>query len=196
LCDLLKDRTDQLSCYSGTFMENVVGGLSGAMGHITTYLSNDPHYPCNLLSDMYLQACYSYQTSRMVVLFSYDFSKVAAACAEAPSIARYTCYQSMGHDVGSATRGAPQRAIASCANVGDPNHRMDCLSGAVQDWFWDVSGAADALGFCALIKEGEQKRRCYRVLVDRSASLYATTEEVAAFCGRVEAAYRDACPQA
>ena len=43
MCDRLAARKDQLSCYSGIFMENVVGGLSGSMGHYTEYLSDDPH---------------------------------------------------------------------------------------------------------------------------------------------------------
>ena len=42
LCEELNSPTDHRACYSGVFMENVIGGLSGLMGHVTEYLSDDP----------------------------------------------------------------------------------------------------------------------------------------------------------
>ncbi len=64
MCDELEAKSDRDSCYSGLFMENVVGGLSGTMGHYTEYLSDDPHFPCNILDTQYVTPCYFYQTSR------------------------------------------------------------------------------------------------------------------------------------
>ncbi|MBM3945142.1 MAG: hypothetical protein FJ317_06595, partial [SAR202 cluster bacterium] len=69
LCDILDTTNDKTSCYTGVFMENVVGGLAGSMGHTTDYLSEDPHYPCDVLDPEYVPYCYYYQTSRMVQLF-------------------------------------------------------------------------------------------------------------------------------
>jgi plastocyanin len=189
LCESLETDTDQLSCFSGTFMENVVGGLSGIMGHFTDYLSDDPHYPCNVLDERQMQACYFYQTSRMVQLFGGDFAKVAAACAAAPESAHYTCFQSMGRDVGAAARGNPQQAVAFCGFVESPGRRSDCLAGAVQDWFWDENGADDALSFCTFVEDGTVRGRCYRTLLDRSQSIYATAAGVDAFCRRIEEWY-------
>jgi len=45
VCDTLQTVLDRYSCYSGAFMENVVGGLAGTMGHKTAFLSDDPHFP-------------------------------------------------------------------------------------------------------------------------------------------------------
>jgi hypothetical protein len=193
LCDLLEGRTDQESCYSGTFMENVVGGLSGSMGHFTNYLSDDPHYPCNALDERYVAPCYYYQTSRMALLFTFDFQRIAAACAEAPAVAMRSCYLSMGRDVGSVTLGEPDQAIAECANVAVVLHREDCIAGAVQNSFWDASGTDDALAFCGLVEAGSAKARCYRTLIDRAPLIYATQAELLAFCARVEPGYGDDC---
>ena len=105
-CDLLPNRQD--SCYTGVFMENIVGGLAkkeaerdpSRADHITQYLSDDPHMPCNVVEEKYKTSCYFYQTSRMVKLFNADFAKIARTCQEAPSQYHSVCFQSMGRDAG------------------------------------------------------------------------------------------------
>ena len=118
-CDHLdsekRSRDDALSCYSGVFMENVVGGLSGDMGHFTKYLSqDDPHFPCTILDKKYVSECYFYQTSHMIRLFGGDFRALASACGESPSYAHDLCFRSMGRDVGDWTTGRPEKAIEYC----------------------------------------------------------------------------------
>ena len=194
LCDALGTVGDRQSCYSGVFMENVVGGLSGSMGHFTDYLSDDPHYPCNVLDEKYVASCYFYQTSRMVQLVGGDFERVAAACAEAPTSSRRLCFQSMGRDVGGSTRGDPARAIVSCSYVDDPENRIECLEGAVQDSFWDPSGADNALGFCGLLKVDGEVDRCYATIVGRAHDIYPDRADLAAFCARVPESRRAGCP--
>ena len=185
LCDLLRDASDRLSCYSGIFMENVVGGLSGSMGHFTEYLSEDPHFPCNILEDKYLAPCYFFQTSRMVQLFEGDFGEVARACAQAPSSAQGLCFQSMGRDVGGVSRGQPEKAIRLCSSVEDLEHRLDCLEGAVQDSFWDAGGGDDALAFCGMMEEEQEKSRCYSTIVSRARAVFQAPAELEAFCARL-----------
>ena len=194
LCDLLGDIMAQQSCYSGIFLENVVGGLAGSMGHFTEFLSEDPHFPCNILEDKYVVPCYFYQSSRMVQLFGSDFQKVGTACAEAPQVAHSLCFQSMGGDIGGITRGNPERAIRLCSYAEDSLNRLDCLVGAVQDSFWDVGGAGDALAFCQILTGEEEKSRCYRTIVARARDIYQTSAELHAFCARVEDGYRQGCP--
>jgi plastocyanin len=194
LCDGLAESVNEQSCYSGVFMENVVGGLSGSMGHLTEYLSDDPHFPCNILEKRYVEPCYFFQTSRMVQLSSGDFAKVAQDCAEAPEFAHRLCFQSMGRDVGGATRGNPKRAIEQCSFADDPRDRLDCLDGAVQDSFWDVGGADNALAFCGLLKEAEEKSRCYTTIIARAHDIYQSPSELQRFCARVEEGYRKQCP--
>ena len=194
LCDHLEDLVDQQSCYSGVFMENVVGGLSGSMGHFTEYLSEDPHFPCNILEEKYVLPCYFFQTSQMVMLFGGDFEKVAKACAEAAQIAHRLCFQSMGRDVGGVSRGTPEQAIQLCSYVEDEQNHLDCLDGAVQDSFWDADGAANALAFCGMLSDGDQKHRCYSTIIRRAHYIYQTPADLQAFCDKVEDGYRSRCP--
>ena len=194
LCDELGDAVDQRSCYSGVFMENVVGGLSGQMGHYTEYLSDDPHFPCNTLEERYLAPCYFFQSSRMLQVFAGDFEKVAQACGEAPEVAHRECFQSMGRDIGGVTRGEPDRAISLCYHAQDPANRQDCLVGAAQDAFWDAQGADDALAFCRLLDDTLEKERCYSTIIVRAHSIYQRPPELRAFCARVEDGFREGCP--
>ena len=65
LCDSLETDRDQRAlllrwCSWRTWS----AGLSGTMGHFTDYLSNeDPHYPCNALTDRYVAPCYLYHST-------------------------------------------------------------------------------------------------------------------------------------
>ncbi len=192
-CDRLSAGQDQASCYSGIFMENVVGGLSGSMGHFTEYLSDDPHYPCKILEDKYLGACYFYQTSHMLQLFEGDFQKVGQACDTIPQPIQYLCFNSMGRDVGSASRGDPQRAIGLCSKVSEEQNRRHCLSGAVQDWFWDAGGADDALSFCKALDKEEDKMTCYTTIIRRAEELLLNPSDFGRFCAHIEQGYRQSC---
>ena len=196
MCDQLEPEIDRLSCYSGAFMENVVGGLSGSMGHVTTYLSEDPHFPCNILERKYVSPCYFYQTSRMATLFKHDMSKIGEACLDAPEYAYRDCFLSFGRDVGNATRGEPLKAIEICNEVENIENRSGCMEGAVQDRFWDVSGASEALIFCRAVEGDLIKQRCYMTIIYRARDLYTSQDAFDNFCAQVEEHYRQwACRQ-
>ncbi len=198
-CDQLPNGKE--SCYSGVFMENIVGGLaaSEATGdktkdeHITTYLSADPQFPCTAVEEQYKNACYFYQTSRMVQLFAGDFSKVAAACNAAPKAYQSVCFQSMGRDVDGVNRTNPKQAIKECANAPAGSLRRDCLTGAVQDTFWDPSGQDLAISFCSLLTDREEKQSCYDTILSRASQVLPETSQRTAFCTKVEPAFRQAC---
>ena len=188
-CDLLDKQND--SCYSGVFMENIVGGL--AEGHDTRFLSDDPHYPCNVVDEAYKPACYFYQTSRMVYLFTGDFTKVAAACSEVDEQYRRACFESMGRDVGGAYRGNPEGAIAACGAAPQGNPRLGCLAGAVQDSFWDPPGQDIAISFCRLLEDSGQKDVCYQTIFGRAVQVLGSVDELKSFCSKAESKYRVAC---
>lgn len=196
-CDRLKRSHD--SCWSGAFMENVVGGLGGHHAHgkpehpNTKYLSADPHYPCKILEDKYKGNCYFYQTSRMMTLFQGDFSKIASACAEAPESVQVYCFESMGRDVGGVHRGDPQGAIKACSTVASSPSRIRCLTGAVQDSFWDPSGQDKALHFCKLLTEETEKGDCYTTIFTRASQVLASKNDLKRFCAKSEPPYRGRC---
>lgn len=190
-CDLLEQQQD--SCWTGVFMENIIGGLSNSKGHFTKYLNDDPLYPCTAVEDKYKNACYFMQTSRMVKLFSGDFQKIAQACGQAPEAYRSPCFQSMGRDVGGRWRGNPKEEIKSCGYVSSALYRIDCLSGAVQDAFWDPSGQDSALDFCRLLTRTEEKDSCYATIFSRAPQVLFKQDEREAFCVKAEPAYQNTC---
>ncbi|MHC4092247.1 MAG: cupredoxin domain-containing protein [Planctomycetota bacterium] len=186
---------DAHSCYSGVFMENVEGGLSGAMGHFTSYLSDDDvHYPCNVLDKKYVRSCYTYQTSHMLSLFGHNFRDLAVACAEAPDYARRDCYASMGRDVGGQTRGRADLAIEYCGYLmAVPKQRLECIAGAVQQWFWEARGAEPALEFCRTVSDTGAKDRCYSTILRRAKHIL-NPDEMRHFCAAIEPGYHMRIP--
>ena len=194
LCDRMPTAIDRESCYSGVFMENVVGGLSGLMGHVTQYLKDDdPHFPCDVVEERYQSPCYFYQTSHMLRVFDRDFAKIAQACAEAPPAAHWSCFQSYGRDVGNATRKDPAASILYCSYAPAGNDRVGCIIGAVQDRFWEKTGAGEALAMCAMVENAAEKDACYGTIIARAHDVLTTGEESEGFCARVETRWRDWC---
>ena len=193
-CDRMPTETDKGSCYSGVFMENVVGGLTGLMGHVTQFLKDDdPHFPCDSVDERYLVPCYFYQTSHMLRVFDRDFSKVAYACTEAPPVAHRNCFQSYGRDVGGATRQNPVAAILYCSHAPAGPNRIACIEGAVQDRFWEKAGADDALAMCALVEDAVERDACYGTIVERARYVFSTREEFDGFCARIGPRWRKWC---
>lgn len=190
-CDLLDTRKD--SCYTGVFMENIVGGLAPQDGHVSKYLNNDPQYPCTEVADQYKFSCYFLQTSRMLQLYGSDFKKVADACAAAPATYQRSCFESMGRDVGGTFRDNPKGAIDACSHAPAGSDRIGCLVGAAQDTFWDPSGEEKALAFCRTVQDPTEKGACYDTIFSRAPDVLPSKDAIKAFCLKAEARYRDRC---
>lgn len=192
-CDLLDKRRD--SCWTGVFMENIVGGLTNkaTSEHFTKYLSDDPQYPCNIVDEKYRSSCYFLQTSRMVQLFANDFLKVATACLKAPTVHQNSCFSSMGRDVGGSNRKNPEGAIKACSYSPEGQLRIACLLGAAQDTFWDPSGQDDAITFCKLLSNKEEKGACYRTMVPRAHEVLLSQNDIKTFCNKIEKEYQPLC---
>lgn len=192
-CNLLPERQD--SCWTGVFMENIVGGLGKMGGQTTKYLSDDPHYPCNdpKLEERYRSSCYFLQTSRMMQLFPGDFSRMAQECAKALSQYRSACFASMGREVGGVTRSDHLAALAACQHALAGEMRISCLAGVAQDYFWDPSGQERAIEFCKLLADKNEKDTCYSTLFWRAHDIIHTRNDRNNFCGLIEAGYQDAC---
>jgi hypothetical protein len=195
-CDLLE--TGKEECYTGAFMENIVGGLGGhhhgGTAH-SKYMSSDPQFPCSIVGDRYKPSCYLLQTSRMIQLFGPNFARIAAACTDAPSDLSEFCFQSMGRDVGGLHRGDAAGAIRACESAPAGGPRVACLSGAVQDLFWDASGTNVAVQFCRALTDAAEKRACYETIVGR-ATVTLTTEARRDFCATIEAPFQRQCAAA
>ena len=198
-CELLKVVSDRDSCFTGVFMENVVQAMAkflGLAGHITDYLKDDdPHYPCDIVSQKYQPTCYFLQTDHMAKIFGGDFSKVASSCAEVEyEHARRSCFESTGRTVGSYNRKNPAGAIRDCSKIPAEDMRNLCFRGAVQDSFWDPSGKDLAIKFCRLLADVSAKGTCYQTIFERASQVFSTAKELKEFCSSVEEKYQKQCP--
>lgn len=199
LCDVVGDEGSRGSCYSGVFMENVVGGLSGLMGHQTQFLrADDPHFPCNVVAPQYAPDCYFYQTSHMLTVFDGDFAAVAHECTHLRDQSRLLCFGSYGRDVGAATRGDPAGAVRLCNHAPAGTDRVDCIAGAVQDRFWEPTGAEEALAMCSLLAGPAalaEAEACWTTIIFRARDVLTTPESKRAFCSAVPPAGQTFCAQ-
>ncbi|MEM7253519.1 MAG: cupredoxin domain-containing protein [Pseudomonadota bacterium] len=189
LCDQLETQRDAASCFSGVFMENVIGGLSGQMGHFSNYLSDDPHYPCNALPSRYLKACYGYQTTRMIRLFRGDFAKLSDACDASPKSVHSHCFYSMGRDIETTLGARSVSSILACSHTASKPNQIQCLLGVAQNAFWDASGADDASHVCRTLIDLEKKERCWIAVMRRGKEVLQRPAAIRSFCDRVEPGY-------
>ncbi len=177
-------------------MENIVGSLGERHeAHATKskYLNDDPHYPCTIVGDRYKWTCYFFQTSRMMQLFSGDFAKISVSCAQAPTPYQRVCFESMGRDVSGRYRGDPAGAIQACSFATPSAFRTACLSGAVQDTFWEPAGKNNAINFCKHLEDSIEKDACYSTIFARALEIFSSNEDVKFFCLTAEAEYQLAC---
>ena len=199
LCDVVEAAADRGSCYSGVFMENVVGGLSGLMGHQTEFVrDDDPHFPCDVVAPQYAPDCYFYQTSHMLRVLGGDFAAVARECAGLGGRSRQLCFGSFGRDVGAATRGDPAGAVELCGHAPVGSDRVGCITGAVQDRFWEPSGAEEAQTMCWLLDGAETRAEasaCWNMIVSRARNVLVTPADRRAFCEVVPPDWQAPCEE-
>ncbi len=195
-CDQLKEDKDQSSCTTGVFMENYTGAFTKEEAqdptHVTTYLSQDPQFPCNAVAEKYQDECYFLQTSRMLQIFGADFEKVAGECNSAPEKFQSLCFASMGRDVSAYTRPNFDKSISLCSFTNTESFQIECLNGAVQDYFWDPTGADSAIEFCKKLTNQAQKNGCYETIIGRSGEIL-TQEQKIEFCEKIEKGFKQNC---
>ena len=171
-CNLLERDSARSSCRTGVFMENIVGSLDDstearARGHVSKYVSDDPHFPCTIVKEAYKGDCYFLQTDRMIELSKSGFEGVARECEKAPAEYHASCFGSMAAPSADGF-GATPEAIRNCQFARATENRTECILGAGQDTFWDKQGERLAVEYCALVPETEGKDRCYDMIIARS----------------------------
>jgi len=210
-CDLLSDGWDRESCYGGAFMESVINATAPhhpatmlaahshhhmAMG--TTFKAMDPAdplYPCSIMADRYLGACYQMQTSVMLNLNHGNLGDAAKSCARAPARVRPVCFQSLGRDITSYTLRDPQKTADLCHKAAEP-YRPACYFGAVKalvDW---TATTPSAFAFCQIVANEAGGPTCYHALGEEIATLLADLPAREEQCLRAQEPHAiDACRQ-
>lgn len=191
--------SSQTSCFGGVFMENLVTaeGKGADPAHTTSWVNNDPHFPCNAFpNEPELEAqCYHMQTSRMLVLFQNDFDRVLGECLKAPEKMRRACFRSFGRDAAGQVLREPLRIVQLCSKVPASHSYVDeCVIGAlhviIDFWGKDLNDQASA--FCKALPD-QRKNTCYHALAERLPGLFKNASEAQRVCRTFEAKYQSLC---
>jgi plastocyanin len=162
------------ACSSGIFMENVITsqGFGAIPGHETSWVSNDPHFPCNAIGDSRARrfGCYQMQTSRMLDISGHDFEQAINWCLEAPPDVIGVCFGSIGRDAAGATLRDPQDTLTICSLVPQKDdYYTQCVLGGlniIMD-FWGPKLETQADEFCEFISEKDAQKTCFDVAKSR-----------------------------
>ena len=153
---------------------------------------NDPLYPCSVLDDRYLVACYQMQTSAILYHNGQDVQATAAACDDAPERYRGYCYSSLGRDISAITLQDHTRARAAC-DVGDPEYRVWCHIGYTKNLVDLTADPADAIEYCRGVQGSELKQACYHAVGEEIWVLTSEVERGEEWCAMAESGHREHC---
>ncbi len=156
------------------------------MGHgLTMLYAHDLLYPCSIMADRYLHACYQMQTSVMLNLNHGNMEDAAKSCELAPATVRPVCFQSLGRDITSYTSRDPQKTADMCNKAAEP-YRPSCYFGAAKalvDW---TATTDAALAFCRIVGHEAGGPTCYQALGEEIATLLASGPEREEQCQRAQ----------
>ena len=198
-CRKLATDYDAHSCYGGIFMENIITGqgLGAVSAHETQWVSKDPQFPCNSISDDYnvQYQCYQMQTSCMHQLNNYNFPLVAQECARVRPDMISTCFKSYGRDAAGHTLRNNEKIVELCSHVPrTQDYYKQCVIGALNVIvdFWGAGLSDQASGLCKLINSDE-KGTCYSILAGRLEGLYNSSSDITRICNTFEPQYQFLC---
>jgi len=208
-CDLLSEGWDRESCYGGAFMENVVNATQphhaahalhshaaahthGAAPAFKALDPNDLQYPCSIVGQRYLVACYNMQTSVMLYFTHGDMAAAARSCLGAPQPLEPVCFQGLGREVSAYARQDHHEAIRMCS-LASAEYQPWCHVGVVKNFIDLTAKPEDGIAYCRAVTGSANRRKCYEAVGEQIATLRNNPTERAAACGPVAADYRDAC---
>ncbi|MDX1394574.1 MAG: hypothetical protein R3195_09285 [Gemmatimonadota bacterium] len=165
-------------------MEPAAAAVVDALEPFEPLRPDDPHYPCSVLQDRYLTACYLMQTSVMLHYNGGDFGEAADDCSSAPEPWRRTCFQSLGRDVSAYTLQDHARGIGACREAPE-EYRDYCYVGLVKNYIDITATTGDGFAFCTKIEE-RYKPRCNEAIGEQIGTLYGSTEERRQACTGAE----------
>jgi hypothetical protein len=170
-------------------------GAAGAAPAKPAFRALDPadlHYPCSVLAEKYLIACYTIQTSAMLHHTKQDVARTAAECGRAPEKARATCFLSLGRDVSTLSQGNNAKAVRLCG-LAEAAFRPACHRGVVGSIVNMNANPAEGIPYCKAVPEAESKRACYTTIGQQALVLPEGEARRQQACRAAEPALLDAC---
>lgn len=172
-CDVFDSVSDRENCYGGVFMEYYVWrhrfdrgytepGINLSHFERNTQLE-DVMYPCTVLEEKYLRACYASQASFFYDYTNGDYQKVAQLCAELDPEYQSGCFSVFGADqisVGQDTKVMAERCFSFTEE-----YIESCLSGILSGSMTRFPKQIDRHTlFCESLPE-ERREFCYTQLI-------------------------------
>jgi hypothetical protein len=152
----------------------------------------DPQYPCSIMAERYLSACYEMQTSVMLYNNKGSIAGAAKDCGGAPTAMRTICFASLGRDVSSYSAQNHAEAVRMCG-LAPEKYRPWCYYGLVKN-FIDLNARADeGLALCRDVPAGAGKAVCYNAVGEQILVLASDSVTRRAMCSPTEPEYLDAC---
>jgi len=174
-CDRLTASWDQRSCYSGVFMEYIMGvrmqsfgdGAFGMHRHsmpassVALFNPSDLLYPCDSTPVRYRQECYGQQADLILPAVKQDYAKAARVCdqAGAPELVR-SCYVGLGRNASGASAFQYAGIMKRCDKSSTAGLAY-CYKGAVRHLAYAASELPRGIGFCKSLPEGDARAQCW-----------------------------------
>ena len=156
LCSSLGTGWDEITCTSGTFMENV----STRFGFRSPWLEEEePLYPCTRVQQRHRRSCYVRSTTWALEVNGNDFGKTARLCKSAGARWAPFCFRGLGRDAVVENRYADLGGVHRLCGLAG-GFRGDCLYGAART-FSDgaaLDGVRRAARFCSQRPSAERQR--------------------------------------
>ena len=152
----------------------------------------DLHYPCSVLDEKYLIACYTIQTSAMLHHARNEIGPVAAECGRAPEKARSTCFLSLGRDVSTVAAGSNAEAVRLCG-LAEAAFRPVCHRGVVESLVNMNANPSEGIPYCRAVAETDSKRACYTAVGLQASVLPGGEAKREKACAAAETAFVQAC---
>lgn len=169
-CDLIAHQQSRTACHSGVFMENVLSSIAGSH-HVSSYLNDDLHYPCNAVDSAYQSTCYYFQPGRMIMLVGEDYPRLAKECLAVTAANRLTCAQSIGREAAWLHPDEASVPRQACAALADLNLRRACQVAALDALFGAPQHQARAAAYCAALADAAARSSCQEFVAIRAAQL-------------------------
>ena len=201
VCDELLD--EALGCWSGVFMENVSGYITGRIAdqfpENNSFRYDDPYAPCSIVDEKYREVCYQVHVPYLGEFFKYDLQKVIETCLNAGRYT-HTCVYGFGWHI----------LFKSIQDRFFPGSGMNFIEKSIYlcnkfpKEYWEVCyrpavnqisvsyGAARAFEFCEKVEE-QYMSMCYREVGRRLNDLILHESEMVEVCAAVSERYRGEC---
>ena len=190
-CEEFEPGLEQVSCFKGTFMENVVQYTKTRGG---TFSNDDIMFPCNTVDAKYAPPCYHYHTTYLLNQKGGSVSQTFQECDKiVPEEFVKYCYYGMGRQLSILALHSMEISIPLC-KMGSSEYNSYCFAGLVMTLV-NNRGIDQGFEFCKIIPE-ENKEGCYDGLGKWLHMLYFSEAERTDGCSKAEEAYYEVCNKA